>query len=122
GQTSSGPLNLDVPWPSTVLNLDLRWPSLPSGVDRRRLEPRALVPALHDVEALDAIGRTALAKVVDGRHAHRASRARIGHDRDIAVVGADDGARRRPLALVENPHEWLTGIELAIDLHEVGRR
>src|SRR5437667_11323198 len=70
------------------------------GVHRGGLEPGALVPAEHHVEVLNAVGRAALAEVVDGRHAHGAARARIRHPRDVAEVGADHGAGTRAPAPV----------------------
>src|SRR5258706_2125450 len=78
------------------------------GVHRRGFEPGALVPAEHHVEVLDAVGRAALAQVIDGRHAHGAARASIGDHRDVAEGRANDGTRRRALALVQNTHQRLT--------------
>src|SRR5438105_11216621 len=46
-----------------------------SGIHRRGVEPGALVPPLEDVQALHAVGRAALAQVVDGGHAHGAAGA-----------------------------------------------
>src|SRR6266581_7300853 len=75
------------------------------GVHRRGLEPRALAPAEEDAEALHAVGRAALAEVVDGRHAGRPTGARVRDERHVAVVGADDVPRRRPRAVAEHAHE-----------------
>src|SRR5438093_1455659 len=92
------------------------------GVHRWRLESRALGPTEHDVEVLDAVGRAPFAEVVDRRQAHGATGPRIGDHRDVAVVRADDPARRRPLALVKHAHERLAGVGLAVDAEELGRR
>src|SRR5262245_22210738 len=68
------------------------------GIDRRGLKPRPLIPAHHDVEVLHTVSRATLAKVVEGGDANRAARARVGHDGDIAEIGAGHRACRRPLA------------------------
>src|SRR5881628_123997 len=91
-----------------------------SWVHRWSLEAGPLVPAEEDVEVLHAVGRAALAEIVDRRHADGAARARIGHHGDVAVVGADHGARRRSLALAEHTHERLAGVELAVHVDELG--
>src|SRR5919201_527522 len=85
-----------------------------SGVHRWSLEAGPFVPAEEDVEVLHAVGRAALAEIVDRRHANRAARPRIGHYGDVVEVGADHRARRRPLALAQDPHERLLGVELAV--------
>src|SRR2546430_12272436 len=72
------------------------------GVHRWRLESRALGPTEHDVEVLDAVGRPPFAEIVDRRQAHGATGPPISDHRDVAVVRADDPARRRPLALVQH--------------------
>jgi len=46
----------------------------------------------------------------------------ISDHRDVAVVRADDPARRRPLALVQHADERLAGVGLAVDAEELGRR
>src|SRR5574341_1414251 len=68
--------------------------AIASGIDRRRREPRALGPAEHEVEVLDAVRRATLAEVVDCRHADGAPGASIRDHRDVAVVRADHAARR----------------------------
>src|SRR6202795_2749721 len=90
-------------------------------VHRWRFETRPLVPPHHDVEVLDAVGRAALAQVVQGRDADGAPRARIGDDGDVAEVGAGYGAGRRPLTLGQHPHEGLARVELAVEGKKVGR-
>src|SRR6266571_4857931 len=70
------------------------------GIHGRRLKPRALGPAQHDVEILDAVSRAPFAEVVDRRQAHGATGPLIGDHRDVAVVRPDDRARGRPLAFV----------------------
>src|SRR2546427_86111 len=92
------------------------------GIHRGRLEPRALGPAEHDVEVLDAVGRAALAEVVDRGQADRATGPGIGHHRDVAVVRPDDPARRGPLALIQHADERLARVALAVDVEEFGRR
>src|SRR5947199_1681189 len=92
------------------------------GIHGRRLEPRALWPAEHDVEVLDAVGRAPFAEVVDRRQAHGASGPPIGDHRNVAVVRPDDRARGRPLAFVQHADERLAGVELAVDGKELGRR
>src|SRR5262245_35964615 len=64
----------------SVISETPRWPSgprpperrpataAPSRIHRRGGQPRALVPTEHHVEVLDAVRRTALAEIVDGRH------------------------------------------------------
>src|SRR6266545_2291158 len=78
------------------------------GIHRGSLEPRALGPAEHDVEILDAVRRAALAEVVDRRQAHRATGPGIGDHRHVAVIRPDDHARRRPVALIQIADERLT--------------
>src|SRR5213078_4407606 len=92
------------------------------GIHGRRLEPRALWPAEHDVEVLDAVGRAPFAEIVDRRQAHGATGPPVSDHRDVAVVRADDPARRRPLALVQHADERLAGVGLAVDAEELGRR
>src|SRR2546428_12313617 len=92
------------------------------GVHRWRLESRALGPTEHDVEVLDAVGRAPFAEIVDRRQAHGATGPPISDHRDVAVVRADDPARRRPLALVQHADERLAGVGLAVDAEELGRR
>src|SRR2546430_9335060 len=92
------------------------------GVHRWRLESRALGPTEHDVEVLDAVGRPPFAEIVDRRQAHGATGPPISDHRDVAVVRADDPARRRPLALVQHADERLAGVGLAVDAEELGRR
>src|SRR3989449_10181689 len=92
------------------------------GVHRWRLESRALGPTEHDVEVLDAVGRPPFAEIVDRRQAHGATGPPISDHRDVAVVRADDPARRRPLALVQHADERLAGVGLAVDAEEPGRR
>src|SRR5439155_24655074 len=92
------------------------------GIHRGRLEPRALGPAEHDVEVLDAVGRAALAEVVDRGQADSATGPGIGHHRDVAVVRPDDPARRGPLALIQHADERLARVALAVDIEEFGRR
>src|SRR5437016_12787572 len=88
------------------------------GVHRWRLEPRALGPAEHDVEVLDAVGRAPFAEVVDRRQAHGATGPPVGDHHDVAVVRPDDRARGRPLAFVQHADERLAGVELAVAAEE----
>src|ERR1700757_1371298 len=67
------------------------------GIDRRGFQPRPLIPAHPDCEVLPAVGGAALAQVVEGGDADSAARARVGHDGDVAEIGAAHRARRRPL-------------------------
>src|SRR5712691_6290067 len=85
---------------------------------RRRLEPRPLAPAAHDVQVLNAVRRAPLTQVVDRRHAHSPASTRVRHHGDVTVVGADDGARRRALARVEDTHEGLSRVELSVDVQQ----
>src|SRR5258706_10321359 len=64
------------------------------GVHRRGFEPGALVPAEHHVEVLDAVGRAALAQVIDGRYAHGAAPGGNGGHPDVAEVRTHDGTPR----------------------------
>src|SRR5262245_44436283 len=89
------------------------------GIYGRSLEARPLVPPHHDVEVLDAVGRAALAQVVERGDAYRATRARIGHHGDVAEVGADHRAGGRALTLGNHAHEGLAGVELAIEAGEL---
>src|SRR6267143_4343487 len=70
-----------------------------SGVHRRRLEAGPLVPAEEDVEILHAVGRAALAEVVDRGDAHGTAGARVGDHRHVAEIRASHCPRGGPLAL-----------------------
>src|SRR5262245_59917025 len=80
----------------------------------RGFESGSLVPPHDEVQVLDSVGGPALAEVVERRHAHGPPGALVRDDRDVTEVGADDGPGHRALPLVEDTHERLAGVELAI--------
>src|SRR5262249_16397321 len=90
-----------------------------SGGHRRSLEAGPLAPAAKDVEVLHAVGGTPLAEIVDRGYADGTTGARIGDNRHVAVVAADDCSGRRALALAENAHERLARVELAVSAHQL---
>src|SRR5262249_41442054 len=87
----------------------------------RGFEPGSLVPPHDDVQVLHSVRRPAFTEIVERRYAHGPPGALVRDDRDVTEVGADNGPGHGALPLVEDAHERLAGVELAIECHEFAR-
>src|SRR5260370_9507289 len=82
------------------------------GIHGRRFEAGPLIPPHHDIEVLDAIGRAALAHVVEGGDPHRATGARVVHHGDVHEIAAGHPAGRPPPVLAPYSRDGRAPLQL----------